>query len=51
MDCYGLQLMRNEVEIFALQQFDYVECKMHWCTALLKDKTVISYALITPNIR
>jgi len=47
----GPQLRRNEVEIFALQQLDYVECKMHQCTALLKEKTVIIYALIAPNIR
>jgi len=45
----GPQLRRNEVEIFALQQLDYVECKMHWCTAFLKDKIVINYALININ--
>jgi len=33
---------RKEVESFALQQLDCVECKMHWCTVLLKDKIVIN---------
>ena len=35
---------------FALQQLDCVECKMHWCTVLLKYKVVINDAIIASNI-
>jgi len=31
-------------------QLDYVECKMHLCTVLLKDKIVISDEIIAFNI-
>ena len=37
---------RKEVESFALQQLDCVECKMHRCTVLLKDKIVINDTII-----
>jgi len=38
----GSWLRRKEIESFALQQLDCVECKMHQCTVLLKDKMVIN---------
>jgi len=44
------EIRRKQVESFALQQLDYVERKMHWCTVLLKDKIVINCALIASNI-
>jgi len=47
----GPLLRRKEVhESFALQQLDCVECKMHLCTVLLKDKIVINGAIIAFNI-
>jgi len=46
----GPQLRRKEVQSFALQQSDCVECKMHRCTVLLKDKIVINDAVIAFNI-
>jgi len=30
--------MRKKIESFALQQLDCVECKIHHCIVLLKDK-------------
>jgi len=42
---------KKEDESFALQQLYCVERKMHRSTALLKNKTVISYTLIAANIR
>jgi len=32
------------------QQLDCIECKMHLCTVLLKEKIAINYALIAFNI-
>jgi len=42
----GPYVRRKEAESFALQQLDCVECKMLWCTVLLKDKIVINDALL-----
>jgi len=50
-DCYrAIAQERKEVDSFALQQLDSVDCKMHWGTVLLKDKIVINDAIITSNI-
>jgi len=40
----------NEFESFALQKLDYAEFKMHQCTVLLKDKTVINNVLTASNV-
>jgi len=45
----GAQLKRKEVESFELQQLDCVECKMHQCTVMLKDKIVINDAIMASN--
>jgi len=42
----GPQLRRKDVQGFALQQLDCVECKMFQCIVLLKDKIVINDAII-----
>jgi len=46
----GPSLRRKEVESFALQQLDRVECKMHRCTVLLKHNIVINDVIIASNI-
>jgi len=46
----GPWLTRKEVESFAMQQFDCVECKIHWCTVLLKDKIVVNEMTMAYNI-
>jgi len=40
----GPWLRKMEVDTFALQQLDCVECKMHWCSVLLEHNIVINNA-------
>ena len=45
----GPELRRNEVESFALQQLDCVECKMHRARCLAERQSVINNAIIASN--
>ena len=42
----GPRLRGKEIKSFALQQLDCVECNMHRCTVLLKDKIVANDTVI-----